>query len=61
MGSWNKMKVEECALLKAGMNNFGMDLVEICNYIILHKLCENWGAQFDCMGSVTCVMKRRGG
>jgi hypothetical protein len=41
MGSWNKMKVEECALLKVGKNNFGIDLVDILNYIILHKLCED--------------------
>jgi hypothetical protein len=41
MGSWNKMNEEECVLLKARRNNFGINLVEIYNYTILHKLCEN--------------------
>jgi hypothetical protein len=39
MGSWNKMKAEERALLKARRNNFGTNLVEIRNCTILHKLC----------------------
>jgi hypothetical protein len=35
------MKEKECVLLKARRNNFRIDIVEIRNYIILHKLCEN--------------------
>jgi hypothetical protein len=41
MGSWNMMKGEECELLKARRNNFGIDFVEIYNYTILHKLFED--------------------
>jgi hypothetical protein len=41
MGSWNKMKAKECVLLKVRRNNFGINLIEIYNYISVHKLGEN--------------------
>jgi len=41
MGSWNKMKGEECVLSKARTNNFGTNLNKICSYSILHNLCED--------------------
>lgn len=60
MGSWNKMKGEECALLKARRNNFGIDLVGIYNYSILHKLCEDWGVQFNLYGRCYMCDEKKG-